>query len=405
MTIKYPKKINKNDIIGVTATSFGQTEKYYADRFDNAIKYLKGLGYDIKETANVRTMSKLVSSDAKTRAKEFMELWKDDEISCIAQVAGGELLMEILPHIDAEVINNYSPKWVFGYSDSSLFNFFLTTNFNVASLTCDNIPSFGMEPVHKSILDILSILEGKDVIIQDSFELYEGVSIAREERVFNEAYDLTDKVEYKHLYNKNLDKISGRLIGGCIDVLLQLLGMPYDNTKKFCKQFDGMIWYLENCELSLPSLYRGLWQMKQAGWFDNANGFLIGRTASKESYMDFEYLDALHKIFDDMNVPVIYDVDIGHIPPQFAMINGSEAEFEYNNGKGKLLQTIISMEASGEKRICPLCGKDNNCQHGQKECWCSTVEFPQNVIDMIPEDKKGKACVCKSCLERYANSR
>ncbi len=404
MIIKYPKKISKNDIIGITATSFGVTIPYYSSRLDNAIKNLKDLGYVTRETANVRTMSKLVSSDAKTRAKEFMDLWKDEKISCIAQAAGGEFLMEILPYVDANVINNHSPKWVFGYSDSSLFNYFLTTNFNIATLTCDNLPSFGMEPIHKSILDILSILEGKEVIVQESFELYEGVSIAKEDREFNSTYNLTDKVEYKHLYNKSSDKISGRLIGGCIDVLIQLLGMPYDKTKEFCKQFDGMLWYLENCELSTPSLYRALWQMKQAGWFDNANGFLIGRTSSKESVMDFEYLDTLHKIFDDMNVSVIYDVDIGHVPPQWAMINGAEAEFEYKNGKGKLLQRIMSMEASEEKRICPLCGKDNNCQHGQKGCWCETVKFPQHVIDMIPEDKKGKACVCKSCLEKYQNS-
>lgn len=57
-----------------------------------------------------------------------------------------------------------------------------------------------------------------------------------------------------------------------------------------------------------------------------------------------------------------------------------------------------------DKKTCPLCGQDNNCQHGQENCWCVTVKFPQHVIDMIPEDKKGKACVCKSCLEKYQNS-
>lgn len=54
-------------------------------------------------------------------------------------------------------------------------------------------------------------------------------------------------------------------------------------------------------------------------------------------------------------------------------------------------------------RICPLCGQDNNCQHGQGNCWCETVEFPKHVLDMIPDDKKGKACICRSCLEKYRN--
>jgi len=60
------------------------------------------------------------------------------------------------------------------------------------------------------------------------------------------------------------------------------------------------------------------------------------------------------------------------------------------------------MVEDGVKRICPLCGQDNNCQHGQETCWCVNYEFPQHVLDMVPEDKKRKACVCKSCLEKYS---
>lgn len=59
------------------------------------------------------------------------------------------------------------------------------------------------------------------------------------------------------------------------------------------------------------------------------------------------------------------------------------------------------MIVTGEERICPICGKDNNCQHGNKDCWCNTVVVPKHVIDMVPEDKKGKACICRDCIEKY----
>lgn len=59
------------------------------------------------------------------------------------------------------------------------------------------------------------------------------------------------------------------------------------------------------------------------------------------------------------------------------------------------------MSLTAEERICPLCGKDNNCQHSEGDCWCSSIVIPKHIIDMIPEDKKGKACVCKSCIEKY----
>ncbi|SHE98380.1 Cysteine-rich CWC [Tissierella praeacuta DSM 18095] len=53
------------------------------------------------------------------------------------------------------------------------------------------------------------------------------------------------------------------------------------------------------------------------------------------------------------------------------------------------------------EKTCPLCGKDNNCQHGEEECWCHTVKIPAAILDMIPKEKKGKACVCKECINKY----
>ncbi len=37
------------------------------------------------------------------------------------------------------------------------------------------------------------------------------------------------------------------------------------------------------------------------------------------------YLDALKAAFENIAVPVLYDVDIGHIPPQISLVNGADA--------------------------------------------------------------------------------
>jgi muramoyltetrapeptide carboxypeptidase LdcA involved in peptidoglycan recycling len=175
------------------------------------------------------------------------------------------------------------------------------------------------------------------VLVQENFEKYETYSINREDGKELEPFNLTEEVIYKNLYGNNKEEFEGRLIGGCIDVLKVIIGTEFDNTNKFCKQFDeGMIWYLENCEMSVCELYRSLWQMKNAGWFENANAFLIGRTRANNAIGEFSYEDVLHKVFDDMNVKVIYDVDFGHVQPQWAMVNGSYAKFEYKDGKGKM---------------------------------------------------------------------
>lgn len=97
--IKYPSNIKKEDTIGVTATSAGIIGDYEII-YNRAQHNLENLGYKIKETENVRKYAKLVSSSGKERAKEFLDLWKNDSVSLIAQVTGGEFLMEMLPYID-----------------------------------------------------------------------------------------------------------------------------------------------------------------------------------------------------------------------------------------------------------------------------------------------------------------
>ena len=45
--------------------------------------------------------------------------------------------------------------------------------------------------------------------------------------------------------------------------------------------------------------------------------------------------------FNKLSIPIIYNVDIGHVPPQFFIVNGSLATFEYKDGKGKLIQKLV----------------------------------------------------------------
>jgi len=335
----FPNKLELGNTIGITAVSGGCIDENDILRLENGIKKLKEVGFECKETENVRHMKKLVSSSPEERAKQFIELWNDEKVKAIISVSGGEILMEMLPYIEFEIFRNAEPKWIQGYSDPSLLNYVITTNTNIATINGVNFKSFGMEKWHETISKNIEFFKSADYIIQNNFELFEGNRV--ESVTPYDGFFLNEKVEYKSLYN-NVNTIKGRIIGGCIDVLSLLLGTSFDNTTKFCKQFpEGMLWYFDNCELNIAGFYRTIWQMKQAHWFDNTNGILIGRTAVDKEMFDFTYEDALHKAFDDLKVPVFYDVDIGHLPPQWIMINGSYGEFALNDGKAELIQKMI----------------------------------------------------------------
>ena len=339
----YPAYLKKGDTIGVTATSSGLRGTVDERLLENAIANLKEAGYLVVATKNVYHQSeKLVSASAEERAKQFYELYCSPEVKHIVAASGGEFLMEILPWLEKYHLEEKEPKWVQGFSDTSLLLFYLTTKYHIATVHGTNFGGYGRKEIIASFRQPLFMASTSDESMQESFDMYEATPINWEEGKEFELPRLDTKVEYKNLYGNAPVKISGRLIGGCLDVLKTIIGTPYDYAKEFCSQFsEGMIWYLENCEMNVCDFYRTLWQMREAGWFANSNGFLIGRTRSKEEVHGFTYEDALHQAFDALQVPVIYDIDVGHTQLQWTIMNGSYAEFEYANGKGSILQKKI----------------------------------------------------------------
>jgi hypothetical protein len=54
---------------------------------------------------------------------------------------------------------------------------------------------------------------------------------------------------------------------------------------------------------------------------------------------------------------------------------------------------------------CPLCGAANECAPAMQgkfgaECWCTRVSVSQEALARIPDELKGKACLCRACATR-----
>lgn len=41
------------------------------------------------------------------------------------------------------------------------------------------------------------------------------------------------------------------------------------------------------------------------------------------------------------------------------------------------------------------------CKSGSNECWCHTANFPPGIFELIPEEARGKQCICQTCLNQY----
>lgn len=338
--MRYPKPLRQGDTIGITATSSGVTG-VFLKRIDNARKRIESLGFNTIETESVRKNNKLVSADPKTRAEEFMKLYRDKSVRAIIPPWGGQFLMEILPYLDYDEIKTLEPKWIMGFSDTSTLMFVLTTVCDIATVHGPNLTDFGSEPVHDSVVNALNILQNPNEFFQYNLDFFQKEWGNVDDNPFV-PYQLTEKVQWKSLFNDNTVKFDGRLIGGCMDVICKLIGTPFDRVTDYIQSYkdDSIIWYFESCDMDTSDIYRTLWQMKLNKWFENCSGILIGRTEGKIDVGDFNLINALKAPLEELNIPVIYDVDIGHVPPQLTLINGVYAEVKYSKGEGTIYQTL-----------------------------------------------------------------
>ena len=325
----YPRFLEKNDIIGIIAPSQGVGD--HLESFKKSIKTLEEYGYKIKETASVRNKG-MVSTTGEKRSQELDEVITDKNVKMIICASGGDFLLEMLPTINWKNIKQ-NPKWIMGYSDPTALLYITTTKLDIATIYGCNAGSFDQTNLHEFLKNNLKILSG-NILTQKSFDLYQKGWLEE-----SDGYNLTEPVYWEDLNGEV--NIQGRIIGGCLDCLKDIIGTPYDYTKKFIEKYkdDGFIWYFDVCELSVEEFYRTLFQMKEAGWFEYIKGVVVGRVAVPRCfYKDFSYQDALKKIFP--NIPLIFNADIGHVPPKMTIINGSIAKVTCKEGKGAISQTL-----------------------------------------------------------------
>lgn len=80
--------------------------------------------------------------------------------------------------------------------------------------------------------------------------------------------------------------------------------------------------------------------MKWAGWFERTSGILFGRSDAPRDYQGYTVEEIYQELHDMLGVPIFYEVDFGHVPPQMTFINGAYATVQVKDGKGTLTQTF-----------------------------------------------------------------
>ena len=330
--MRYPKFINQNDTIAFVATSFGATTEPYKTRVKKAKRAFEKIGHNVLIGKNVyKEDLGYLATNPNDMATEFMDFYLKSDAGLLLSVGGGEMQFETLPYLDFDKLKEATPKWFDGFSDNTNYSFLFPTLLDVAAIYGHCAGSFGMYNWHQSIKDDYNLFSGNNLTVT-GYGKFQLKSSSYQKKHPLAGYNLKHDTKIVAIPDLKCN-FEGRLLGGCLDILSLICGTKFDKVKEFNEKYseDGVIWFLEACDLSPVAIRRSLIQLREAGWFKNAKGFLIGRSAGAFNNTDFG-LDRISAcdVLCDLGIPMLMDIDLGHIPPSMPLICGSYGKVTYD---------------------------------------------------------------------------
>lgn len=344
MEVRYPKPLAPGDRIGVTSPSAGVSDRHRG-RLEFCVEWLRRRGYDVV-VGECMDGSAATSAPALNRAQELTGMLTDPAIAAVVPPWGGELAIEILPHLDFHAIAAAEPTWVVGYSDMSTVMLPLTLLTGVATIHGHNLMDtpYRLPDEVRPWLEVAALSAGASVS-QSAATIHRSAAAGFDQWENDPTvttYTLDEpggRWQPLHPAGGEVD-VTGRLIGGCIETVSVLAATMYGDLHAFADDYapeDGLIVYIEASEDPSLNIARALWRMRLSGWFEDARAVLVGRTHAPDS-PGFTQLNAVQSALGGLPIPVVLDVDCGHVVPQLALVNGAVGHVTVNESGGRIEQ-------------------------------------------------------------------
>ena len=181
----------------------------------------------------------------------------------------------------------------------------------------------------KSIKGIFCAIGGDDTIRLLPYIDYEVIK--DNPKIFMGYSDTT--VNHFMMNKEGNGVITGKLLGGCIDVFPMMVGTEIWPTEE---EWKDKILLIETSEDRPNPIYINYYlrNLGALGIFDEIKGIIVGKPQA-EQYYD-EYKEAYKKVLREFNketLPVLYNVNIGHSDPIGILPLGTEIEVDFDNKK------------------------------------------------------------------------
>lgn len=313
MKIIKPKKLNKNDVIGIVSPA-SSPDHYEA--IENGVKYLEGIGYRVKIGKNVGKKHGYLAGNDEERLDDLHKMFADKEVKAIFSLRGGYGSGRLLDKLNFPLIKK-NPKVLVGYSD--------ITALQMAIFNKTGLVTFA----------------GPMVATDFSGE----VNKFAEENFWNV---LTNSKKIGKIYNPQKEKFyilnsgrgEGKLLGGNLALVNSLMGTPY------LPKFKDSILLLEDIGEEPYRVDRLLNQLKLANVFADVNGIILGRFVdcyTKDKTNDAIKLnEVIEHYLSPLKIPVIYNFSHGHIKDNLTIPFGINCKLNASRGFVEFTESAVS---------------------------------------------------------------
>lgn len=302
------------------------------------LKRLKEYGLNVKFMPHAKMGLDYIKAHPEKRAEDLLAAFRDPETDMILCAIGGDDTYRLLPYLfeHNELAEAVTDKVFLGFSDTTINHLMLhkaglRTFYGQAFLPdiCEIGPE--MHPYTRKYFEEL-IRTGTIREITPSDVWYEERLAFTPDQVGtttpvhpNQGFELL----------QGSPVFSGKILGGCIDSLYDFFnGERYEDMPVLCEKYrlfpekedwKGRIILLETSEEKpTPEKYReSLEYLKARGVFDAVSGVLAGKPMD-ETYA-VEYKELLKEVIAKPELPIVFNINIGHAMPRCIMPFGVEA--------------------------------------------------------------------------------
>ncbi len=338
--MRFPRPLQPGETIGVTSPSSGVPARLLP-RLEVALASLRDRGYEVV-VGDCMSGDRVTSAPKQQRAAELTRMLLDPAIRAVVPPWGGELAIDLLDQLDWQELATAEPTWTVGYSDSTAWMLPLTLRLDWAAIHGTNLMDTPYVPVDGLLhwTEIAALPTGSTFTQHgpgryrsDGHDDWEG-----DPEVSTMTLDASGG--WSVLGGGAVD-VTGRLIGGCLEILTALAGTPYGDVGGFgrAQSDEGLIVFVEACEYPSYDIARILHGLRLAGWFDDADAVLVGRTRAP-GFDDLSQHEAAADALGMLDIPVVLDVDCGHVQPMLPLVTGALARVVVDGMRREITQTL-----------------------------------------------------------------